>query len=230
MKKCTVFHTALIIFTITLSEGAFSQQDSVDISKEWNGGFIQLSDKSLRHGFIQYNHTRRLIRFKGNLNDGEELSFQEKRVLAMEYFDAAESKKRRFYTLNVKEEDSGFVGAVLFEIIMEMKAFAVVSRLYPASRVGKGSSQNNNLLERIYVVDHKGNVELLSTLPVVRIGKSKPVARQVEPFLDQVVLKKFVGPKWKMVKAHVKEKRLHLKRKADLINALEFYHRLELAE
>ena len=230
MKKCTVFHTALIIFTITLSEGAFSQQDSVDISKEWNGGFIQLSDKSLRHGFIQYNHTRRLIRFKGNLNDGEELSFQEKRVLAMEYFDAAESKKRRFYTLNVKEEDSGFVGAVLFEIIMEMKAFAVVSRLYPTSRVGKGSSQNDNLLERIYVVDHKGNVELSSTLPVVRRGKSKPVARPVEPFLDHAVLKKFVGPKWKMVKAHVKEKRLHLKRKPDLIKALEFYHKLELAE
>lgn len=240
MKKCTVLRTASIVFMIILSEGAFSQANSEGIRSGWSEGFIQLIDNSVRKGFIQYNHTLRLIKFKGNLNDVDELSFHEKRILALEYFDATESRKRRFYTLNVREEDSGFTGPVLFEIMMEMKAFVVVSRLYTVQPSGRGSSlkrknqrelqETDNQLERIYIVDQHGSVELLATMPVVRKIKSKPVARPVEPFFDHAVLKKFTGSKWQVVKAHVKEKRLHLKKKPDLFKALEFYQQIERVE
>ena len=232
-----LLRTALIVVMITLSEGAFPQADSVAISMKWNEGFIQLNDRSCRKGFIQYKHTQRLIKFKDSLNDVEELTFPEKRVLTMEYFDTDEATKRRFYTLNVREQDSGFVGEVLFEIIMEMKTSAVVSRQYAVHQLGLVSSskrknqfnpgENDNRLERIYIVNHDGRIELLATLPVARKDKSKPVARPVEPFLDQTVLKKFTGPKWKMVKAYVKEERLHLKKKKDLFKALEFFQQTE---
>jgi hypothetical protein len=239
VKKWNLFWTVLIAWLVVLSEGAFSQVESVGLNAEWNAGFIELIDNSVRKGFIQHNDGLRLIRFKTNLTDAEELSFHEKRILAMEYFDTATSKKRRYYTLNIREEDSGFTGAVLFEIILEMKAFAVVSRRYAAQQsIRKRSSssklrdskESNNKFERIYIVDQGGKVELLSTVAIPEKGKSKPVARPVEPFLDQAVLAKYTGSKWRTVKAHVKEKRLHLKKKPDLLKALAYYQQLEQAE
>jgi hypothetical protein len=243
VKKCRLFCTVLIVLVVLITspaKRAFCQTDSIGIHREWNEGFIQLVDKSFRKGFIQHNHTQRLIKFKTNLRDIAQSSFHEKRILSMEYFDAAESKTRRFYTLNVKEEDSGFDGAVLFEIIMEMKTFAVVSRLYalrPPTRSGssKKKSQGNpqesdNQVERIYIVHQEGHVEQLLIVPVPGKGKSKPVARPVEPVLDLTVLKKFTGSKWQMMKAYVKDERLHLKKKPDLLKALQYYQHLEQAE
>jgi hypothetical protein len=240
VKKWNLFWIVLTVWPVILSEGAFSQVDSSGLNAEWNAGFIELIDNSVRKGFIQHNDGLRLIKFKTNSTDAEELSFHEKRILAMEYFDAATSKKRRFYTLNIREEDSGFTGAVLFEIILEMKAFAVVSRRYvgqqsirkrsSSSKKLRDSKESHNKFERIYIVDQGGKVELLSTVAVPEKGKTKPVARPVEPFFDQAVLAKYTGSNWRTVKAHVKEKRLHLKKKADLLKALTYYQQLEQAE
>jgi hypothetical protein len=241
VKKWNLFWTVLTVWLVILSEGAFSQVDSTDLNAKWNAGFIELVDNSVRKGFIQYIDGVRLIKFKTYLNEPEELSFHEKRILAMEYFDAAMSKNRRFYTLNIREEDSGFTGAVLFEIVMEMKAFAVVSRRYigqQSTRKRRSSEskrlrdfkESYNKFERIYIVDHGGKVELLSTVAVTEKEKSKPVARPVEPFLDQAVLAKYTGSKWRTVKTYVKEERLHLKKKPDLLKALAYYQQLEQAE
>lgn len=170
----------------------------------------------------------------------EELSYHEKRILTMEYFDTELSKKRKFYTLNIKEVDSGYAGAVLFEIIMEMKDFAVLSKRYAVQKARESSGGYREdardakigyqQFESIYLVDDEAKVELLWTANVFDRGNAKPLTSPVPPFLDQDVLSKFTGSKWREVKDYIKEKRLHIKERADLLEALAYYKQLEPTE
>ena len=79
------------------------------------------------NGLIKYNDKLAIIKFKESDAD-EEQSFSE-RILAMQFYDESTGWWRHFATLNVKEEETGWQGALLFEVLIEFENFALLTRL-----------------------------------------------------------------------------------------------------
>src|SRR5688500_11807835 len=108
MKSCNAhFAKFSFILFLTAYSSAFAQFDSLGLNTTWNRGAILLTDNSRLNGFIQNNERLGLIKFKTALDQTNEQSFQEKRIAKMEYFDSDLSRKRKFYSININDEESG---------------------------------------------------------------------------------------------------------------------------
>jgi hypothetical protein len=237
MKSCNA-HFAKISFILFLTaySSAFAQFDSLGLNTTWNRGAILLTDNSRLSGFIQNNERLGLIKFKTALDQTNEQSFQEKRIAKMEYFDSDLSRKRKFYSININDEESGFQDEVLFEIIMECKDFAVLSKKSNVQKAKRDRSTNYGVsfttvgyeqLEKIFLVGVDGKAELIQVSSAFEKDKGKLLAMPVGPFFDKETFKKFVGPAWKDINSYVKKEKLKLTEKDDLVSALEFYRELQ---
>jgi hypothetical protein len=237
MKSCNA-HFAKFSFVLFLTaySSAFAQFDSLGLKTTWNRGAILLTDNSRLSGFIQNNERLGLIKFKPTLDQSEEQSFQEKRIVKMEYFDAELSRKRKFYSLNFKDEERGFQDEVLFEIIMECKEFAVLSKKSNVQKALRERSTNYGFsfttagyeqFEKIFLVGVDGKAELVQVSSAFEKEKGKLLAMPVSPYFDKETFKKFVGPAWKDINSYVKKEKLKLTEKDDLVSVLEFYQQLQ---
>ena len=81
-------------------------------------------------GFIHHDEKLRSIKFKAKLEDEGEMSFAEMAILSMKYYDNNISKTREFYTWEVEDEGSTIQGPALYEVIMVMKNFVVLTRKF----------------------------------------------------------------------------------------------------
>ena len=162
-------------------------------------------------GFIRHDEKLRSIKFKPKLEDEEEISFAEMAILSMKYYDNNISKTREFYTWDVIDEGSTIQGPALYEVIMVMKNFVVLTRKFgvlPAQ--GRHSRDDVNSakieydkVEKIFLAKEGASAELLSLAPLENEKpKSPPV---IQPFFDGEVMKKYTGSHWRQVKSFVKK-------------------------
>jgi hypothetical protein len=213
-----------ILFFLTLFNSAEAQDPR---HKIWSEGLIHLDDETTLRGLIHYDVNIRLIKFRRGAEDIDELALHEKRIRLMSYADTTHGVTRNFKAILVSEKDSGFKGSVLFEVLIEMKEFSVVSRMYPIKPGTKLPTrlQNDNHYENIYIVKEKGEIELLATFTPGRYGMNMG---RISPHLNDTLLKRAMGARWEIVKAYVKEQRLRLKSKDGLLEALKYYQQLQV--
>ena len=233
----------LFLFFILPAVG-FAQFDSLGIHTKWRDGTIVVDVDTKLKGFIRHNDKMGLVKFKERLSDDvEEISFHERNIMSMEYYDSDISQYRKFALLKVKDDDSGFQGAIFFEIIMELKAFSVLSKKHsvnPAFRARQFDTGNGSFtylkkvgyeqFELICLVGSDAEIKVLSVTNNFAKNKTSPFAEKRKPYFKASLMKKYLGPKWKQVNSFVKSNRLKLKRRADLIRALEYYAQLESGE
>lgn len=229
-----------IILFSTIHFACLAQFDSLGLNAAWNPGTLVLNDFSTLRGYIKNNDKLGLIKFKNNLDDESEESFQEKRILTMEYFDNVLSKSRTFTTVYVKNDQSGFHGDLLVEVIMELHDFAVLSKVYSVSMalrerrdyygISSHAKVGYEQFEEIYLVGEDKEGELLLVSSEFEKDKSKPFASKLKPYFNDKLLQKYLGLKWQQVNAFIKERKLSMKTKADLLVALEYFAELERDE
>jgi hypothetical protein len=223
--------TALLIVFFLSLKTAFSQDDTVKLNSDWNAGALVLNDQTIMEGFIQHDEKLRSIKFKPKLQDEEEMSFSEMKILSMKYYDKNISKTREFYTWDVIDEGSTIQGPALYEVIMVMKNFVVLTRkfgVFPTQ--GRRDDVNSTKIEydkveKIFLAKEGASAELLS---LAQLENEKPKSPPlIQPFFGAEVMKKYTGSHWRQVKSFVKENQLNLKRRADLMEALTYYQRIE---
>ena len=120
-------------------------------------------------GFISHNEKLRSIKYKAKLQDEEELSFGEMSILSMKYYDNNISKTREFYAWEVEDDGSTIQGPALYEVVMVMKNFVVLSRKFavlPASGSRNRKDANSSKIEydkveKIFLAGEGTKAELL---------------------------------------------------------------------
>ena len=154
----------------------------------------------------------------------------------MEYYDNNTSKNRKFLTWEVKDEGSTIQGPALYEVVMVMKRFAVLSRKFgviPNTQKGGMNVNNSKIeydkIEKIFLADEDTPAELVWLGPSLK-NETRMAVSPVKPFFTGDVLKKYTALHWREVKSFVSKNRLDLKRKTDLVKTLTYYHQLESAD
>ena len=173
-----------------------------------------------------------LIKFK-QTQEADEESFVETSIIAMRFFDAAQSRWRHFAAFNLKEEATGWQGSLLFEVLMEFETFALLSRTEKAdismrqtynaytgtyTKVKVGYEQVEKLC--LAQVDGTARVVLAVTAlekdPLVLVSKIKPE-------LNKKAIEKCLGTDWTLFHQIVKDNHLKLKIRKDFMRAFELY-------
>ena len=115
-------------------------------------------------------------------------------------------------------------GPALYEVIMVMKNFVVLTRKFgvlPAQRrhddVNSAKIEYDKV-EKIFLAKEGGSAELLSLAPLENEKPKSPPL--IQPFFAGDVMKKYTGPHWRQVRSFVKKNHLNLKRRADLMEVL----------
>jgi hypothetical protein len=216
---------------------AFAQFDSLGIKVKWCTGKIMFEDNSRMTGYIKYNDKLGLIAFKENIND-EDLPLSENRIQAMEFFDEELSKNKKFMSFYMRDDESGWSGKMLFEVILEVKEFAVLSKLGRVNHAIRDKNYNvartppryvkvgYEQFESIYLVDRNGKLEKLLVTSVFEKDKFRS-GSALKPQLNKEVLKKYLGLGWEQVNEFAKKNGLNLKERTELIKALEYFRDLE---
>ena len=230
--RATELNVLLILFFIHVT--AFAQHDTLKSNSDWNSGVLTLKGGTKMAGFISHNEKLRSIKYKAKLQDEDELSFAEMSILSMRYYDDKISKTREFYTWEVEDDGSTIQGPAVYEVIMVMKKFVVLSRKFavlPASgsrnrKDGNSSKIEYDKVEKIFLAG-EGSKAALLWLAALKDEESKSPVSQVQPLFAAEVMKKYTAPYWRDIKLLVKKDRLDLERKADLMKALTYFQQLE---
>jgi hypothetical protein len=225
--------SALLILFFVQPNIALAQHDTLKLNSDWNAGVLAFKDQTLLEGFIQHDEKLRSIKFRPKLGEAE-MSFAEMAILSMKYYDSNISKTREFYTWDVIDEGNTIQGPALYEVIMVMKNFVVLTRKFGVLPTqGRQAHQDDinsakieyDKVEKIFLGKEGSSAMLLSLAPLEsEKPKSSPL---IQPFFSFDVMKKYTGPLWPQVKSFVKKNKLNLKLRADLMEALTYYQQIE---
>ena len=233
--KCSVLIYCVITLVFWPLTHTYAQFDSLGLKTKWRKGSIVLENNSSRKGIIQFNDKLGMIKFK-ETPDSEEESFVETSIAAMQFYDDDTKGWRNFALFNVKESETGRVGVMLFEVVMEFKKFALLTRV---ERVNIATRKREDALgnlrnvrvgyeqfENLCLVDEEGTATLV--LAVSEFERNKlSMASKLKPYLNKRALEEYLADDWDAFQAIVKTNELNLKRRDDFIRAFQYYREVE---
>jgi hypothetical protein len=235
LSQCFLTICFAITFLFSPAAETNAQFDSLGLNTEWRKGSILRDDNSALEGLIQFNDKLGMIKYKKN-PDSEERSFTEKSIVAMKLFDDKTSAWQNFAVFNVKEESTGLQAALLFEVLMEFKKFALltrVERVNVAVRMRQDAfgyghyheKVGHEQFEKLCLVNDDGNATV--ALSVSEFERKKlSLGSKVKPQLNRQALEKYLADDWEKFNALVKSNKLNLKKRADFIRAFEYYRQV----
>lgn len=224
----------IFLLLVTESRGQF---DSLGLNTKWSRGSIVFDDNSSQHGLIQFNDKLGMIKFRKTADSDEE-SFVETSVIAMGFYDEDFSGWRNFAVFNIKEEQTGRQHTLLFEVLMEFRKFALVTRV---ERVNIGTRTRYDpffgtaypvkvgyeQFESLCLVNDEGFAAVV--LRVSEFERNKlAMASKLKPLLDKRAIEKYLGNDWDQFRALVKSHQLNLRKRDDFIRAFEYLHEEKL--
>jgi hypothetical protein len=187
-------------------------------------------------GQLQFNDKMGIVKFK-KTSGGAEESFSERRISAMQFYDEDVARTRNFASFDVNDEETGRQAAILLEILMEFKSFALLSRV---ERVKIGVRERNyytnkpmqptltpvkvgyEQFEKFYIANDEGTLTLI--LAVNEFEQDKfALAAKIKPYLNRQALKDKLAGDWSTFEGLVKFNKLDLRKKEDFIRAFEAY-------
>lgn len=209
-----------------------AQFDSLGLNTKWTKGTIVLDNDVTLRGLVQFNDKLGMIKYKKAPDDAEE-SFVETSIAAMQFYDDETNAWRKFAVFDINELQTGRQGGLLFEVLMEFKTFALLSRLQPVNvgiRARQDPINGNRYYQRVgyeqfehlCLVNDKGTGSVV--LSVSDFERNKwSVASKLKPVLKKGEMEKYLGSDWEKFNALVKSNKLKLKKRADFMKAFELY-------
>ena len=225
---------AFLFLFVTKSRAQF---DNLGLNTEWRKGSILLDDNSSLKGLVQYNDKLGMIKFRETADSDEE-SFVETSIVAMQFYDEDLAGWRNFAMFNIKEEQTGRQHTLLFEVLMEFRKFALVTRV---ERVNIGTRTRYDptfgtaytvrvgyeQFESLCLVNDEGFAAVV--LRVSEFERNKlSMASKLKPLLDKRAIEEYLGDDWDQFRALVKDHQLNLRKRDDFIMAFEYLHEAKL--
>ena len=220
-----------IIFFFSFLAESHAQFDSLGLNTQWRSGSIVLDDNSLLKGLIQFNDKLGMIKFK-ETPEGAEESFVETSVAAMQFYDEDVARWRNFAVFNIDEEQTGRQHALLFEVLMEFKHFALLARVErvnigvrtrydPVFRTTYTVKVGHEQFENLCLANEAGKATVV--LSVSEFERDKlSLASKLSPSLDKRALEEYLGADWDQFRALVKSHKLNLRKRDEFIRAFEY--------
>lgn len=190
---------------------------------------------------VRFNDKNGLVSFEAGRDNR---SFTARSILGFEFFDEKVARQRIFYTVEYADKDEPLKRPLIFEVLMDLKDFAVLSKLDPVEVKQKVTSYNNvynaitgveeltttvRLNETVYILLPSG--DLKPYLKVSRkhidrtfFNKLLDTDRTSTQVVDNNLLKDyFPEPGYSKMIKYAQDSHLFLDDKEDLIKVLEYY-------
>ena len=233
-----MYRLVLCIAMLSVTINLTAQFETLSQSSQWFKGTVTVKNNDLRKGFIQRNDKLGLIKFKSDLDHDESNveSFQEKSILALEYFDTDLNSLRSFYSFNCESDQTGFNGYFLFEVLKDLKSFAILSRKTKMELVGKknsGMEAYSNAAglimsqkEGFFCVDESGKLEYFLIVENIEENRIMRDKSKVKTKYKEEIIKKYLGGYWPEIKNYAKDNSLSFSRKDDIIPLLNYVEKV----
>lgn len=213
---------------------------------EWSEGTITVTNGQVLKGLIKYNSKTGLLKYEG----GKETKVLTARGVTMfDYFDEIRHTQRKFYSIDA-EDNKGVVRPQFFEILKELKNFAVVFtqnpmelRYKPSWGFGSsdffGNQQYNRQKIRsaqtdiIFLVDETQELYPYMTITYEEVprdliegSKSKVKTKLV----GEKFLKTMTGEYFEKIQEYAKTNRLRFDEREDFLMIMNYYNELNPAD
>lgn len=232
-----------IYFILILVASRTVSAQELKIESQWNEGTITLRNGSKFSGEIRYHEILDFVLFRAHGALDDQQVFQKSTILALEYFDLKENVAKQFYSLSLKDNETGEDVVDLYEVIKACNDFVVLSckgKLqtqrekisYPISNEKirlphifvKSSTLKVSQAEEFYFLSENGNSELYLTLEHSFIdAKFYKYKRNSGRVFDECVLSKYLGVHWASVMQYVRKNKIELDNREGIVAALNFY-------
>jgi hypothetical protein len=232
-----VIYCAITFIFSSVAETS-AQFDSLGLNTTWRRGSIVLDNNYSLKGLIQFNDKLGMIKLKRS-PESEEESFVETSILSMQLYNEDTSTWRNFAVFNFNENETGRQSVMLFEVLMEFRKFALLTRV---ERVNIGVRQRQDAFgnyrnvkvgyeqfERLCLVNDSGTATVVLAVNEFESDKFA-MANKLRPYLDKRALKKYLGDDWYKFETLVKSNKLNLKKRDDFIRAFEYYRQATLGD
>jgi hypothetical protein len=210
---------------------------------EWSEGQVTLTNGVTLKGAVRYNSKSGLLAFDSG---SESKVLTPRSVSSFDYYDAIRQNQRKFYSLEL-EDAKGIVKPQFFEVLKELKTFALISTENPMELKKKQSwdpvystffnTGNNGYVtktvaaqvEIIYLLDLEGDINpylILSNEEMPRSFVSDTKTKVKSKVVGEESLKKLTAPHYAELKAYAKKMKLTFGDKEELFRILEHYKQL----
>jgi hypothetical protein len=200
----------------------------------WSEGSVLLTDETELKGEVRYDDRNGVLSFR----DGDDSqAMTERRVVTFEFYDERLERQRRFITLPY-EESPGAVQSYFFEVLKELKTFAVLAKANPLAVTTHNtpSGPNNMPSGRVTVIMHLETVYIMCQDGEIRpffensIRHNNKTLKRTEgensmgSNLRPAALIECVGhDRYTLLKKYARENNLSFERKEDLMKIMDYY-------
>lgn len=232
-RKCFL----IILVTLNWCYGQRQTKERLlEINGKWNEGKILLKDNNQIAGLVSYNYFEGIVHFRSG---SDMKTFTAKNLLGFDFYDDDWGDQRDFRSIPFDAENEGVSAPTFFEILIEFKHFALLSRLsdletvkrtYPTDPISTSSPngwvhKSVQQKEIIYIFDDKGKVRpYMMVIHEEGVGKKR--IKSKEKVLDGDLLKEYLGKSYAELEIFAKEHDLSFKKKDDLLEILDQYQRM----
>lgn len=229
----------LLLISLTIQAQGLRE---LGIKPVWREGNIQLKDNTTLKGLVYYNTSFGTIQFK-SIEEAEVISFQENRVLTMNFFDQQLNRTKNYTAITYTDTATDRQHQSLFEVIKDFGDFAVLSRISKAAQLYPSNYNNEYIntlhdfgvpddkmyiqIEGIFFVDKRRKLALYSLIKDMDYdGLLYDYSKSKSKIIKSKVLRDYTKNHWDDLQVYIKENKLKPKLKSDLIRILDHYEHL----
>jgi hypothetical protein len=240
MKKLVWLAVYVLIWSPLFSQqepGAGKRSRKKESPEEilpWSEGSVLLTDDTELKGEVRYDDRNGVLSFRDG-NDSQALT--ERRVVTFDFYDQRLERQRRFITLPY-EETPGAGHYYFFEVLKELKTFAVLAKADPmAVKTHNTPSGPNNTpggsvtvvmhLETVYIMDKDGEIRPFFENSIRHDNKTLKRTEDENSMgsdLRPAALIECIGQnRYTLLRKYAKENKLSFERKEDLMKIMNYY-------
>ncbi|HYC85458.1 MAG TPA: hypothetical protein VEB86_09560 [Chryseosolibacter sp.] len=240
MKKTlsAVLSTCVLYFFVVDTCGQDTKSAIIRYDTAARAGFVTLNDGTDVQGRIVFNDNDGIVTL---FNGDESKSFNAREILKFQLYGRETGRERVFYSMEYDDPDTGFKDVQFFEILKELKSFAVVVKidriktearkrvLMPASSplLVDRSNKKFTQTQTVFFMDTNGKFEpFLKILEKEFDGALLDWNEKHNRFIDTSLFEKYTGEHYPKLLSFAKQNRLSFKRKDDLVVILDHYEQL----
>ncbi|MBX2967423.1 MAG: hypothetical protein KF845_14870 [Cyclobacteriaceae bacterium] len=209
---------------------------------EWGEGSIMLNDGNELKGLVKYNDKNGVLSYE---NGNDSRSFTARSVLGFEVYDNVARQQRVFFSLEYEDPKNSTSRPHFFELIKDLKFFAVVSKKDPVSMkerqaapagfsssgfgvaVGGMTETIYKQTETIYLLNTNGKVDPYLTLTQKDTdGAWFDSSNSKNKVVGKNLLSEYIGEDFSLIESYANQNRLSFKKKEDLLKIFDYYDQL----
>jgi hypothetical protein len=228
------FCLTLAILSFNNSFGQVGKSRIVKYDTTARPGKVVLIDGAEITGNIVFNDNDGIVIV--HVNDDTK-SFNAKSLIGFQFYDGDLSRLRRFYCLDFANQETGMTTIEIFEVLKEVKAFAVLSKIERLRSMMTYRNRSSTLAEAkkltivqseiVYFVTSDGIFEPYLYLEVrEKEGDLLDTHGKGSWFIEEDLFAEYTKQHYPALVKYADQNKLNFQRKEDLIRILDEYERL----